>query len=92
MLPDGLSSRRLLELRILEATCDAGDATLALLRDCPALAAVVLAPRTFARGPKLALALHGEALAGLAGLPSLRSLDLHVDTVSGGRGCRAEAV
>lgn len=84
LLPGGLSSDRLLELRVLEATCDAGDATLALLRRCPALHSIMLAPRGQACGAGHALALRGQALAGLAGLPSLRSLGLHVDRVGAG--------
>lgn len=59
---------------------------LALLRGFPALRAVALAPRTRVHGSTLALALHWESLAGLAGLPSLRSLSLHVDTVRGADG------
>lgn len=82
VLPRGISSPRLLELHVLDATFTAGDAALALLRSCPALQRVAVAPRPCAAGAEIALVVQCESLVALGALPSLQCLELYVDKAS----------
>lgn len=83
LFPGSLISPRLREATVLEARGAVGPALPSLFQGCPGLHSLVLACQARAEGPSNALVVHGELLAGLACLPCLSSLDLHVDKIVG---------